>query len=350
MTFEIGVAIPLKYYTGATGATVNYTVEDESGNLDSSGTLVESVVITGLYEGDFTPDAAGVWCVIYQIGTTSLAQSYPVEFGSMSNATYGLSAINTKIVTVDANQDVATTDGASNALERDVIGAKDDAAVIVVGTTKSAIAYEKGILTQANAIKAKTDLISGATVVATDLATALTNVDLDHVVKTSYGAAKPTDGSLLDQIMSKDVGQTFDSATDSLEAIANGVALIGSGALAVDASGNHNVTTVNDTVETQVFESTSAKVRAVSVWFDLDALVAAGEGGQVSIRLYNYVDGAAYSDVPSARSDFTVGTSTMYPSIEAGMITGNVKVTIQCGLGVTSTRNITYRYIVKELS
>jgi len=54
-----------------------------------------------------------------------------------------------------------------------------------------------------------------------EMDTALADVDLDHLAKTSYGATKPADGSLLDQIMNKDGSQTFDPTTDSLERISN---------------------------------------------------------------------------------------------------------------------------------
>jgi len=50
---------------------------------------------------------------------------------------------------------------------------------------------------------------------------ALQDIDLDHLVKSDYGASKPADGSLFDQIMNKDGSQTFDSSTDSLEALAD---------------------------------------------------------------------------------------------------------------------------------
>jgi len=51
--------------------------------------------------------------------------------------------------------------------------------------------------------------------------TALQDIDLDHLVKSDYGASKPADGSLFDQIMNKDGSQTFDPSTDSLEAISD---------------------------------------------------------------------------------------------------------------------------------
>lgn len=55
--------------------------------------------------------------------------------------------------------------------------------------------------------------------VNTEVDTALSDIDLDHLIQVTAGAEEPTDGSYLDQIMHKGAGQTFDATTDSLEAI-----------------------------------------------------------------------------------------------------------------------------------
>ena len=49
--------------------------------------------------------------------------------------------------------------------------------------------------------------------------TALADIDLNHLIEITAGVEEPTDGSYLDQIMHKAVGQTFDATTDSLEAL-----------------------------------------------------------------------------------------------------------------------------------
>jgi len=51
------------------------------------------------------------------------------------------------VSTVAANQTVPTADSTANVLERDVVGNKTDAAVTAVGTTKSILAYVKGLVT-----------------------------------------------------------------------------------------------------------------------------------------------------------------------------------------------------------
>jgi len=50
---------------------------------------------------------------------------------------------------------------------------------------------------------------------------ALETYDLDHLIQVTAGSEEPTDGSYLDQIMHKDGSQTFNAATDSLEALSD---------------------------------------------------------------------------------------------------------------------------------
>jgi hypothetical protein len=52
----------------------------------------------------------------------------------------------TALARIDTTVAVATVDGAANAQSKDVVGNKSDAAVAVIGTTKSLMAYLKGIL------------------------------------------------------------------------------------------------------------------------------------------------------------------------------------------------------------
>ena len=74
-----------------------------------------------------------------------------------ANTATTLSNIKDAVDVIDGLLDVATTDATANAVERDVIGNKTDAGVVVVGTTKSLQAYAKGNLTTALAIKTLTD-------------------------------------------------------------------------------------------------------------------------------------------------------------------------------------------------
>ena len=89
---------------------------------------------------------------------------------------------------------------------------------------------DAGSLNDLAAIKAKTDNLpadpaatSDITALndlsAADIQTVLENNDLDHLAKVAHPTGTPTADSLFDLIMSKDVGQTFNRATDSLEAL-----------------------------------------------------------------------------------------------------------------------------------
>jgi len=114
-------------------------------------------------------------------------------------------------------------------------------------------------------------------------------------------------------------------------------------------STTHSITTTNDKTETQVFEIQKANIYRLAIYLDLDVLEAAGEGGIVTVRLYNKIDGSNYSDQPIAEVDYEVGTTNEYPNIEIIMVEGYCKLMIQCSTDVTVTRNITYRYITFDV-
>jgi len=119
---------------------------------------------------------------------------------------------------------------------------------------------------------------------------------------------------------------------------------------AVDAGNlTHDITTVNDLAETQIVEIAKAGIYSLSVFFDLDTLETAAEGGTVKIRVYNKVDGTNYSDKPSAYAEYVVGQENEYPSVEINLVHGYCKVTIQCSTDVTATRTIAYRHLERDL-
>ena len=114
-----------------------------------------------------------------------------------------------------------------------------------------------------------------------------------------------------------------------------------------DSGTTHDITTANDKAETDVFEITKSTRYAFSAYFDLSVLVAAAEGGTVTLILYNKIDETNYREI--ARSAFIVGADTTHPSFEARMLNHNTKVTIQCSNDVTATRSISYRYMTQDL-
>lgn len=82
MGFKIGVAIPIGYYRGTSGVTINARIEDEAGAVFGAElTLVENaafvaVGINGYYESSFTPDAAGRWSALIYYDTVKYGQMF----------------------------------------------------------------------------------------------------------------------------------------------------------------------------------------------------------------------------------------------------------------------------------
>ena len=70
-----------------------------------------------------------------------------------------IDTLTTNVGIIDGYHDVPVADAETDTVIRDVVGRKTDTEVIAVGTTKSIVAYLKGLITQAIAIKAKTDTI-----------------------------------------------------------------------------------------------------------------------------------------------------------------------------------------------
>ena len=131
---------------------------------------------------------------------------------------------------------VPPVDSAENLNIRDVNGNKEDAAVIVVGTTESQMAYIKGILTDLDngtdglgALKALIDLIQ------TDTTAIIADI-------TSAVDEPPTAKSLQDTLH-KDGSYTFDNETDSLEAISDSVS---TGSLEIEADIGSTATNIID--------------------------------------------------------------------------------------------------------
>ena len=111
--------------------------------------------------------------------------------------------------------------------------------------------------------------------------------------------------------------------------------------------GSHDITTANDKAETDVLEITNAGSYAVNIYTDLNTLIAASEGGVVTLRLYNKIDEANYKEI--WKQSFTIGVDTTHPCCEVSMIHHHSKLTVQCSSDVTDTRAIPYRYIMGDI-
>ena len=113
--------------------------------------------------------------------------------------------------------------------------------------------------------------------------------------------------------------------------------------LTTDTAGTHDITTANDKTETDVVEIPDTTRYGLSIYFDLSTLVTAGEGGTVTIKMYNKVDESTYRQIGSAT--FIVGSTLTHPNFSEDRLNHNVKFTVECSTDVTVTRQINYRYI-----
>lgn len=90
-----------------------------------------------------------------------------------------------EVTVIDGYHDVPAADATANAQMRDVIGNKSDAAQTVIGTTRSIIAYIKGLLTrQAREVHRMdfwSDLVATVTVTATAADISLPNVTVEDI-------------------------------------------------------------------------------------------------------------------------------------------------------------------------
>jgi len=111
-------------------------------------------------------------------------------------------------------------------------------------------------------------------------------------------------------------------------------------------TGSHDITTANDKNETDVVSLVRTGAWSLSIYLDLAALIAAVEGGTVTVRYYSKIDGTNYAQI--GKSVFVVGTDTVMPSCEVIKGYHGFKATIQCSADVTVTRAVPYVYIIQE--
>lgn len=114
-----------------------------------------------------------------------------------------------------------------------------------------------------------------------------------------------------------------------------------------DTGANYNIEIAHGVAEQDMFSIAKTGRYSPSIYIDLSTLVTAGEGGNVTLRLYNKVDEANYIEI--SKSIFTIGVTTTHPSFEVLKVNHNCKVTIQLSAAVTAQRTVNYRYILQDL-
>lgn len=111
----------------------------------------------------------------------------------------------------------------------------------------------------------------------------------------------------------------------------------------------HDVTTANDTSETDISTGSATRTDqyAYSIYFDLNALETAAEGGTITLKAYNKIDSTNWRMVDMV--EYIVGAGDVNPSFEFNMISHSLKFTIQCSSDVTATRTVNFRAVTKDL-
>lgn len=113
-------------------------------------------------------------------------------------------------------------------------------------------------------------------------------------------------------------------------------------------TGSHDITVAHDVNETAVTLAALAALTGpwhLSIYFDLATLVAAVEGGTVTVRYKMKIDATTARQI--GVSTFVVGTDTVFPSCEAIMGYHAFSATIQCSTAVSAPRAIPYVYVLR---
>jgi hypothetical protein len=338
----------------ATGKTVTAIVYDEAFVQFSTPTVTE--IAGGLYYAQFTPDTAGVWAIKFSCAAPEQygGLAFPVGLGNealLANGTYGLAALNTDLDALLARL-TATRAGYLDNLSGGAVALASICTEARLAELAAANlpADVDTLLTRLSAVRAGylDNLSAGAVALSSDVATLLTRLSairagyLDNLNNADLLNLRCTTLNVHAYLKAKEstLGLSTQEATDVEGKVEN----------AVDAGNlTHDITTVNDKAETQVVEIAKAGIYSLSVFFDLDVLETAVEGGTVKIRVYNKVDGTNYSDKPTAYAEYVVGQENEYPSVEINLVHGYCKVTIQCSTDVTVTRTIAYRHLERDL-
>ena len=135
-----------------------------------------------------------------------------VDTGTTLPGEHALLATAANLATVDTVVDAikVVTDALPDGGALTTLDANVDAILVDTGTTLPA---EHALLATSASIAALNDLS------AADIQTIIETNDLDHLAKVAHPTGDPVADTLFDLIMNKDVSQTFDRSTDSLEAL-----------------------------------------------------------------------------------------------------------------------------------
>jgi parallel beta-helix repeat protein len=199
-----------------------------------------------------------------------------------------------------------------------------DAQLAAIKTDSAAILLDTGT----DGVIVNDLTVAAKALIQTEAEDALIAKDLDHIVKTTAGAEKPTDGSYLDKIMNKNVSQTFDDTTDSLEAIRDNQAGADAAAIA-DAVWDETMTGHID-----------AGKAGAQIWTDIDAILTdttAMKATIIKLETTLVMDGAVYQFTANALELAPGGGGDLLGGIVEGTIT--VKEALSIFLAILSGKS-----------
>jgi len=188
--------------------------------------------------GDYKADVSALASQASVDTIDTVVDAILVDTGTTLPAEHAALATAADLATVDANVDSILVDtGTTLPAEHAALATAADLAT--VDANVDSILVDTGTTLPA-AIAALNDLSSA------DIQTVIETNDLDHLAKVAHPTGDPTIGSLIDFMMNKDSGQTFDQSTDSLEALAASVGLTAeevANAVWDEAAGDHTTST-----------------------------------------------------------------------------------------------------------
>ena len=112
-------------------------------------------------------------------------------------------------------------------------------------------------------------------------------------------------------------------------------------------SGTYYIEVADGTTEQTVITISKAGSYSLSYYMDLNTLITNSEGGTVTSRLYNRIDGSNYRII--AEWDFAVGVNTEHPSVEVNMLKGYSYLSIQLSSAVTAQRACPFKILIEDI-
>lgn len=219
--------------------------------------------------------------------------------------------------TIIADLAVPAANSTNNAVVSDVAGNKQDASVTTVGTTKSLMAYLKGVLT-----------CLGTPVEAT---MALDIADINSIANATYVRVGAPDGASLAADVAAIKSQT------------NGIAAIATATSSAESAGN--ISYVHAGGEQTVIALTApGRIVLQGAWLDLVNITKAG-----TVRLYYKIDGTNYRLVEALAFDPAVDNVGFFINLNMGLV-NDVKITYQEGSDEGSNRTIYYDLIYNKMT